>query len=193
MSNSIVPIEHIEGIIYVIRGHKVMLDRDLAALYGVATKVLMQAVKRNLNRFPADFMFQLAKEELKNWKSQIVTSNSNDARGGKNLKSQFVTSSWGGKRKLPYVFTEQGVAMLSSVLRSPQAVSVNIEIMRAFIKLRQALTSRAEVAKELNQIKEFALKHSHETSREFRRVWQAIEKLSTRPTDNRRIGFDLGL
>ncbi|MBI5412499.1 ORF6N domain-containing protein [Candidatus Peregrinibacteria bacterium] len=170
------PIEHIESIIYVIRGNKVMLDRDLAALYGVETKKLIQAVKRNMNRFPKDFMFQLSKGELENWKSQIVTSN---------FKIKM------GLRKLPFIFTEQGVAMLSSVLRSSQAVSVNIEIMRAFTRLRQALTSRAEVAKELDQIKEFALRHSHETSREFRRVWKAIEKLSNPPVENRRIGFDL--
>ena len=105
------------------RGHKVMLDRDLAELYNVETKVLMQAVKRNSRRFPDDFMFQLTQQEFTN------------------LKSQFVTSSWGGTRKLPHVFTEQGVAMLSSVLKSDRAVDVNIIIMRTFVQLRDMLAS----------------------------------------------------
>ena len=184
---TIVPSERIETAIYVIRGSKVLLDRDLAVLYGVETRTLVQAVKRNIERFPLDFMFQLTKEEFKNWKSQIVTSNP------KSLISQIVISNGrGGIRKLPYAFTEQGVAMLSSVLRSPQAIGVNIEIMRAFIRLRQTLASQTQLAKELNQIKEFALKNSHETSREFRRVWQAIEKLTSHSdSSQRKIGFNL--
>ena len=114
-----------------IRGKKVMLDRDLAKLYGVKTKVLIQSVKRNIGRFPSDFMYLLTKKE--------VTI----------LRSQFVTSSWGGRRYLPYAFTEQGVAMLSSVLRSERAIGVNIEIMRAFVRLRQMLASNAELARKL--------------------------------------------
>lgn len=106
-------IDNVRGLIYLIRGQKVMLDSDLARLYGVEAKVLNQAVKRNIERFPADFMFQLSKEEEEN------------------LKSQFVTSSWGGKRTLSYAFTEQGVAMLSSVLKSKRAIEVNIAIIRA--------------------------------------------------------------
>ncbi|MBN2095989.1 ORF6N domain-containing protein [Candidatus Peregrinibacteria bacterium] len=170
---SIIPIERIECSIYIIRGQKVMLDRDLAILYGIDTRALVQAVKRNLERFPADFMFQLTRSEMVN------------------LMSQIVISSWGGHRKPPYAFTEQGVAMLSSVLRSPQAVKVNIEIMRAFIKLRQVFASHKELAKELKEVKEFVLKNSNQTSREFRRVWQAIEKLSDKPKGQRQIGFDL--
>lgn len=114
-------IEEIRSRIHTIRGKQVMLDKDLAELYGVEVRTLNQSVKRNENRFPPDFMFQLDKEE---WEI---------------LKSQFVTSSWGGVRKLPYVFTEQGVAMLSSVLRSDTAIEVNIRIMRTFVAVRQYL------------------------------------------------------
>src|SRR3990172_9686373 len=116
---AIVPTERIERLILLIRGHKVMLDADLAELYGVETRSLIQAVKRNLSRFPTDFMFHLSDEEAKLLRSQIVIS-----------KKQR-----GGRRYLPYVFTEQGVAMLSSVLNSERAVEINIEIMRAFVRL----------------------------------------------------------
>jgi hypothetical protein len=125
----------IEGKIFVIRGHKVMLSIDLAELYNVEPKVLIQAVKRNIERFPSDFMFQLTNREFAN------------------LKSQFVTSSWGGiRRAMPYAFTEQGVAMLSGILNSPRAIRVNIEIMRAFVRLRQMLISNAELARKLNAL-----------------------------------------
>jgi hypothetical protein len=117
-------IEHIQRKIYEIRGQRVMLDSDLADLYGVSTKVLNQAVKRNITRFPIDFMFQLTKEETLH------------------LRSQFVTSSWGGSRYLPYVFTENGVAMLSSVLNSEVAIQINIAIMRAFVAIRQSIASK---------------------------------------------------
>ena len=132
----LIPSEQIEKSILLIRGHKVMLDEDLAVLYGVETKRLNEQVKRNNDRFPADFMFQLTKEEFEN------------------LKSQFATSSleWGGRRKLPYVFTEQGVAMLSSVLQSKRAVQVNIEIMRAFVKLRKMIASNTKLALRLDDL-----------------------------------------
>jgi hypothetical protein len=132
--SSIVPIEILEKKILLISGQKVMLDSDLAELYGVETRVLMQAVKRNASRFPVDFMFQLTNQEFSN------------------LKSQFVTSSWGGIRKLPHVFTEQGVAMLSSVLKSDRAVEVNIVIMRTFVQLREMLASNTELAKKLEDL-----------------------------------------
>ena len=135
MSNtSVIPIERIEKAIYLIRGEKVMLDRDLALLYGVETKMLNRAVKRNLKRFPSDFMFQLTADETDILRYQIGTS-----KKGR-----------GGRRYLPYVFTEQGVAMLSSVLNSERAVLVNIEIMRAFVKLRQMLASNAELSRRLD-------------------------------------------
>jgi len=186
-SETMVPMERIEGAIYYIRGNKIMLDRDLAMLYGVETRTLVQAVKRNSDRFPEDFMFQLTKEELENWRSQFVTSNQNCSR------SQTVILKRGQNIKYkPYAFTEQGVAMLASVLRSPQAAKINIEIVRAFIRLRETLASNKGLTKELKEVKEFVLKKSNKTDREFRRIWQAIEKLTNPPKkDERKIGFDL--
>jgi hypothetical protein len=132
---NIIPIVNIQSKIYVIRGHKVMLDRDLAELYMVETKVLNQAVKRNIERFPKDFIFQLSSEELLNWKSQFVTSNS--------IKM--------GLRKSPYVFTELGIAMLSSVLNSDKAIKINIQIMRTFVQLREFLATNEEIKKKLQE------------------------------------------
>jgi len=129
VKSSVIPVERIERAIYFIRGEKVMLDADLAELYGVATKALVQAVKRNLSRFPADFMFQLSKEELESWRSQLVTSKPS-------LKK--------GLRRAPHVFTEQGVAMLSSVLRSDRAIDVNVQIMRAFVRLRELMLTHRD-------------------------------------------------
>lgn len=134
--DAIVPIEMIERKIYLIRGQKEMLDSDLAELYGVPTKVLIQAVKRNIKRFPPDFMFQLKNQEVASLRSQIVTS----------------SLEHGGRRYLPYVFTEQGVAMLSSVLNSERAVQVNILIIRAFVKLREMIASNKELAKRLDEL-----------------------------------------
>jgi len=128
-----VPIGKIANKIYLIREHSIMLDRDLAELYGVETKVLKQAVRRNINRFPSDFMFELTDTEFENWRSQFVTS-----KGDKM-----------GLRYKPMVFTEQGVAMLSSVLRSKRAIRVNIQIMRAFIKLRQMYISHKDLKRKI--------------------------------------------
>ena len=161
MKTSIVSIELIENRIYIIRGQRVMMDQDLARLYGVETRTLNQAVKRNNERFPNDFMFQLSSEELQNWISQFVISNSN-------IKM--------GLRNKPYAFTEQGVAMLSSVLRSPQAVKVNIEIMRAFVRIRHVLESSKELAKVVFELRSFMLKNSNKTDQEIKRIWDAIEK-----------------
>jgi len=130
----IIPAERIQQCIYLIRKQKVMLDKDLAKLYGVETKVLIQAVKRNIDRFPSDFMFQLSGSEFSN------------------LRSQIVTSSWGGRRYNPYVFTEQGVVMLSSVLRSKRAVEVNVAIMRTFVKLRQILADNALLRRKIESM-----------------------------------------
>jgi len=163
---SIVPVERIDRSILLIRGRQVMLDADLAKLYEVETKVLNQAVKRNIERFPNDFMFQLSEEEFDFLRSQSVTS-----------------SQWGGRRYPPYAFTEQGVAMLSSVLRSRRAVLVNIEIMRAFVRLRQILSSHAELARKLNE-----LEKRYDT--QFKVVFEKIKKLMTPPELKRkRIGF----
>jgi len=130
-----IPDELVMNKIYIIRGQKVMLDKDLAELYQVDTKRLNEQVKRNLKRFPGDFMFQLAPDEFSN------------------LKSQFAASSWGGNRKLPLVFTEQGVAMLSGVLNSDRAISVNIQIMRIFTKIRQALMDNTELRLAIEEIR----------------------------------------
>jgi ORF6N domain len=134
---SIIPIERIASRIYLIRGEKVMLDSDLAELYGVKTKALVQAVKRNSERFPDDFMFQLSQEELENWRSQIVTSN---------------PAAKMGLRRRPYAFTEQGVAMLSSVLRSKRAAEMNVLIIRVFVKMREMLASNAELARRVEHL-----------------------------------------
>jgi len=134
MAKDLVVAEAIESKIYLIREQKVMIDRDLAFLYNTETKNLNKAVKRNLNRFPKDFMFQLDKNEFKN------------------LKFQFGTSRWGGTRKLPYVFTEHGIAMLSSVLNSDRAIAVNIQIIRTFIKLRQLLGTHKDLLEKIEKM-----------------------------------------
>lgn len=164
----VILMEQIEKAILLIRNQKVMLDTDLAALYGVETRALVQAVKRNAERFPSDFMFELTQEEFDGLRSQSVISKP-EGRGG--------------RRYLPYAFTEQGVAMLSSVLHSERAVHVNIEIMRAFVKLRQILSSNVELAHKLH-----ALEKKYDA--QFKVVFDAIRRLMTPPEKpRRRIGF----
>ena len=165
-SQPLVAAEVVERRIFLIRGQKVMLSTHLAELYGVEARVLNQAVKRSIERFPGDFMFQLTLEEFNN------------------LKSQVVISSWGGPRRAtPYAFTEQGVAMLSSVLRSERAVQVNIAIMRTFVKLRQMLATHTELARKLD-----ALERRYDT--QFKAVFDAIRDLMQPPDPpRRRIGF----
>lgn len=161
-----IPTERIESRIYLLRGHKVMLSPDLADLYEVEPRALVQAVKRNMERFPEDFMFQLSQEEFDN------------------LKSQIVISSWGGRRRAtPYAFTEQGVAMLSSVLRSKRAVMVNVEIMRAFVRLRQMLAANADLASKFA-----ALEKKYDA--QFKVVFDAIRELMAPPAGKKLpIGF----
>ncbi|MGH7825534.1 MAG: ORF6N domain-containing protein [Candidatus Binatia bacterium] len=167
---AVVPTERIERLIVLIRGHKVMLDADLAELYGVETRALTQAVKRNLSRFPADFMFQLSDEEAELLRSQIVIS-----KKGR-----------GGRRYLPYAFTEQGVAMLSSVLNSERAVEINIEIMRAFVRLREMLLSHKDLARKLDALERKF--ESHDVH--IRSLFEAIRQLMTPPEPpKRKIGF----
>lgn len=165
-SNLIIAAGRIEQRIFYLRGVNVMLSSDLAKLYGVVVKALNQAVRRNLDRFPEDFMFQLTPEEFSD------------------LKSQIVTSSWGGMRRaLPYAFTEQGIAMLSGVLKSPRAIRVNIEIMRAFVKLRQMLASNAELSRKLDELEK-------KYDRQFKIVFDAIRQLMTPPSGKPKIiGF----
>lgn len=154
--------------IYIIRNQKVMLDSDLAELYGVETKRLNEQVGRNIDRFPEDFMFQLTETE---W---------ND------LKSQFATSSWGGRRKLPHVFSEHGVLMLSSVLNSPQAIQVNIQIVRIFTRLRNLLSEHAELKLEIADIK----KHLQNHDKNIELVFSYLDKLIDKQNQPRkRIGF----
>ena len=145
----------IQSKIYEIRGQRVMLDFDLAAMYGVETRVLNQAVKRNIERFPEDFMFQLTKGEFEILRSQIVTSKVTDKQGVNDWTSQNVTSNFAkmGLRKQPYAFTELGVAMLSSVLRSPLAIQVNMGIMRAFVEFRHMAASLPQTAADVAQLR----------------------------------------
>jgi len=162
---------HVDSLLHVIRGQRVMLDSDLAHLYGVPTKVLNQAVERNRERFPHDFAFQLTPQEFTNLKSQIVTS----------------SFAHGGRRKLPRVFTEQGVAMLSSVLRSPMAVRVNIEIMRAFVRIRRLLATPGELVAQLQQLAETVQLHDTQ----IREIAEVLRQMIEPPRDGpkRRFGF----
>ena len=173
------PLENIENLIHVIRGKQVMLDRDLARLYGVEARALNQAVQRNIERFPEDFMFQLSKEEFENLRSQIVTSSEEEI-----LKSQNVISSWGGIRKWPYVFAENGVAMLSSVLRSQQAININIQIMRAFNAMRHFITSNAQVFQRVENIEKniLALNASKvDTDKKLEEVFRRLDDGNATP------------
>jgi hypothetical protein len=152
IQKSAIPAESIASKIYLIRGQKVMLDRDLAELYGVQTKVLKQAVRRNIDRFPLDFMFEISKNEMEN------------------LRSQIVTSSWGGLRYLPMAFTEQGVAMLSSVLNSDRAIQVNIQIMRTFSQLRRMLETHNDLKRKIESLEK-------KYDENFQIVFEAIKQL----------------
>jgi len=168
--STLVPRERIEQTIRIFRGHRVMLDTDLAELYGVTVGRLNEAVKRNADRFPSDFMFQLTKPEFENLKSQIAIS----------------SSEWGGRRHAPYAFTEQGVAMLSSVLHSERAIQVNIAIMRAFVRLREMIASNKGLARRLAELEK-------KYDAQFRVVFDAIRELMAEPESrSRRIGFKTG-
>jgi hypothetical protein len=168
----IVPMERITSKIYVIQGTRVMLDRDLAELYGVKTKALKQAVRRNINRFPEDFMFELSKEDFENWRSQFVTSNRDKM----------------GLRYPPMAFTEQGIAMLSSVLNSNRAIEVNIAIMRAFVQIRKIASSQELISGRIREIE--ARLEDHDESIDA--IFEAIVQLIT--TDEKHktpIGFEV--
>lgn len=165
MQNETIPFERIEQKIYIFRGKKVMVDKDLAELYGVETKALNQAVKRNINRFPEDFMFKLTEHE-----SEI-------------LRSQFVTSRWGGDRYTVCVFTEQGVAMLSSVLKSPRAILVNIQIIRTFTRLREMLANNHDLRMKIEHMEK-------QYDEQFRVVFDAIHRLLDKDEEQKpEIGF----
>lgn len=165
-----IPDEIIMNKIYMIRGQKVMLDRDLAELYEVETKRLNEQVKRNLNRFPEDFMFQLTELEFEN------------------LKSQIATSSWGGSRKLPNAFTEHGVLMLSSVLNSDKAINVNIQIMRIFTQVRQMITDNLSVKLDIEEIKKKLENHDKNIELVFNYLDELMEKQDN-PEPRKRVGY----
>ncbi len=164
------PAAHIESRILLIRGQKIMIDHDLAELYGVETKQLKRAVRRNMHRFPSDFMFQLTQEEFKI------------------LRSQFGTSSWGGTRYRPMTFTEQGVAMLSSVLNSERAIEVNIATMRVFVKLREAIAAHKELKRKLERIENHLKGHDED----IQVIFKTIQKFIKAPEGpKRKIGFEV--
>lgn len=169
MSKSAHPELAVETLIHLIRGQRVMLSSDLARLYGVAPRALLQAVKRNASRFPSDFMFPLGRQEVAD------------------LKSQIVISSWGGARRaLPYAFTEQGVAMLSSVLRSERAIEINVAIMRAFVKLREALMANVQLAAKLAELERQIANHDEH----IQALFDAVRQLMTPPEPPpKQIGF----
>ncbi len=162
--NELIELNAITSRIYTIRGVKVMLDRDLAELYEVKTKALKQAVKRQIKRFPSDFMFELTNQEFKD------------------LRSQIVTSSWGGARYKPMAFTEQGLAMLSGILQSDRAIDVNIQIMRAFVKVRQMILYHAELKQEIDELR-------NQTEERFQIVFEVFDKLLADDESVRVIGF----
>ena len=170
--NSIVTVEGIQKRIFLLRGQKVMLDVDLAQLYGVMAGRLNEAVKRNRDRFPSDFMFQLTKTEFENLKSQIAIS----------------SSGWGGRRHSPFAFTEQGVAMLSSVLRSKRAIQVNITIMRTFVQLRELAATHKELATKLTELERKVAGHDGHIRSLFEAIWQLVNQPAP---PGRRIGFDV--
>jgi hypothetical protein len=169
-----IPVEFIERKIYLIRGCKVMLDSDLAELYQVPTKRLNEAVRRNVGRFPADFMFQLSADELENLRSQIATS----------------SSGHGGRRHAPYAFTEHGVAMLSSVLKSERAVALNILIIRAFVRLREYLATHKDLARKLEDVEHTQREHSAHIGQIYGYIQRLLEP--TPDSSKRRIGFSMG-
>jgi hypothetical protein len=191
MAQEIIPVEQVARRILYFRGEKVLLDFDLAVLYGVGVKVLNQAVKRNRERFPDDFMFQLTGEETQLLRSQLLRSDNRQVaeNGGPGTNwSQIVTSSqkYRGTKYRPYAFTEEGVAMLSSVLKSKRAVKVNIAIMRAFVKLRQTLDANRQLARKFSELEERVGKHDDEIAA----ILEAIRQLMTPPERPRReIGF----
>jgi hypothetical protein len=174
MTEIVIKEENISSIIYHIRGEKVMLDRDLASLYNVETRVFKQAVRRNINRFPSDFMFELSAEEFENWRSQFVTSNSDKM----------------GLRYAPMAFTEQGIAMLSGVLNSLQAVEVNIAIMRTFVKMRQMIHQNQLLNTQLQELERLSKEKWAEHDEKFALIFRAIEEIMEEGNEERgQIGF----
>lgn len=173
MQNQLIPIELIENKIYVIRGHKVMLDSDLALLYEVETRIINRDVKRNIERFPEEFMFQLSDEEWANLRSQIGISNKTK----------------GGRRYNPYVFTEHGVLMLSNVLGSLKAIAVSIQIIKVFTKLRQLIIQREDIPHRLSEIEKLLMLYMEKTDGKIEEIIQVLNYLIEHPKETEKIGF----
>ena len=176
-TSALTRVENIARAILVLRGHRVLLDTELAALYGVTTRRLNEQVRRNRSRFPADFLFELSAEEFAN------------------LKSHFATSSWGGRRKLPWAFTEHGAIQAANVLNSPRAIAMGIYVVRAFVQLREVLASNKDLARKLAALERSLVALDLKTRRQFKEVYEAIRALMNPPPPKRRsIGFtaDLG-
>jgi ORF6N domain len=172
----LVALERISRVILIVRGRRVMLDRELAAIYGVSTGRLNEAVKRNPERFPADFMFQLTAQELEN------------------LRSQFATSSWGGRRYRPFAFTEHGAIQAANVLNSPHAVAMGVYVVRAFVQLREVLASNKDLVHKLAALERSLTALDAKTQRQFNDVYEAIKALMIPPPPRRRgIGFTANL
>jgi len=192
--NNMSDLQNIKSLIYKIRGYQVMLDADLAKIYQVETRRLNEAVKRNIDRFPPEFMFRLTKDECENLMSQIATSKAEH----ENLKSQIVTSSWGGRRKLPFAFTEHGVIMLSSVLNSKIANQINIAVVKAFIEMRRYIAK--PIRKKLDDLEKVLMLHIDDTNLNIEEhaaiINEIINKLNnlieTPPEPKRIIGFHAG-
>jgi len=175
-------LDRIKSLIFEVRGHQVMLDEDLAKIYQVETKRLNEAVKRNIDRFPQDFMFQLTKEEYENLKSQFATSN---------LKSQIVTSSWGGRRKLPIAFTEHGVVMLSSVLNSKIATEINIAVVNAFIAMRHYALAKPDTNTQIAELRKLLMLYIEKNDKRVSDIIIALNNLIAQPPKPaKRIGFN---
>ena len=167
-----VALDHISKSIVILRGQRVLLDENLATLYGVATRRLNEQVRRNRNRFPADFLLEVTEAEFAN------------------LKSQFATSSWGGRRKLPFAFTEHGAIQAATILNSPRAVEMSVYVVRAFVKLRELVSSNGELAQKLAELERSLAALDKKTQHQFKEVYDAIRALMTPPTPRKRpIGF----
>ena len=190
MENEISSLQ-IEKKIFVIRGVQVMVDRDIAEFYGVETRRLNEQVKRNIERFPEEFMFQMNDEEFENWKSQIVISNYSRSQNvtlnneHEISMSQIATSSWGGIRKAPYVFTEHGVTMLASVLKSETAVKASIQIVKAFVSMRHFVQSNSQIFAELKSIRQHQIEtdiHLNESDKKINQLFTLMDKYNVKDT-----------
>jgi len=179
-NQNLIPVEIIINKIFLIRGKKIMFNKNLAQLYNVETKALKQQVKRNRERFPKNFMFELTKKEFRNWKNKILDQEN------LSLRSQIVTSKRGGSRYLPYVFTEQGVAMLSSVLKSKKAIQVNIQIIRTFTKLREILLTHKKLREKIEKME---TKYNQKFKTIFQVIKNLIQEKANLPT--KKIGFKI--